>query len=109
MFASLKVLDTIWHLRSLLISLIKLFIIHYSNVRPANISLEKNIRLNSLTIPSIVKSKGEISKNKTLVKNNNSLMKNRTSVPILDTLDLVGGLFSYLLMRMGNAFEQELL
>ena len=36
-------------------------IIHFSNVRPADIPLEKNIRLDPLTIPSVVKSEGEIS------------------------------------------------
>ena len=43
-------------------------IIHCSNVRPTDIPLEKNIRLNPLIIPSVVKSKGEISYDENFVK-----------------------------------------
>ena len=42
-------------------------IIHHSNVRSANIPLEKNIYLEPLTFPSVVKSKEEISYDENLV------------------------------------------
>ena len=46
-------------------------IIHRSNIRSADIPLEKNIRLDPLTIPSVVRSKEEISYDENFVKNNN--------------------------------------
>ena len=68
-------------------------IIHRSNVRPADIPLEKNIRLDPLIIPSVVKSKKEISYDENVVNNDDYLASNQPSVPILDTSDLVGRTF----------------
>ena len=68
-------------------------IIHHSNVRPANIPLDKNIHLDPLTIPHIVTSKRDLS-NKDITSTVSSTTKNdnffdsSTNVRILDTLEL---------------------
>ena len=68
--------------------------IHSSNVRPADIPLDKSIHLDPLTIPHVVTSKRELSnKNALNTTENDESFDNSTNAPILDTLDLVGRIF----------------
>ena len=68
-------------------------IIHLSNIRPANISLNMNICLNLLIIPTVVKSKRYLSDDAIVstihstIANDNSL-NSSTSVPILEISNL---------------------
>ena len=64
-------------------------IIHRSNVRPTYVPLDKKIRLEPLTVPCVVKSKGELSDDTDLVQNT----KIRAQIPILNTSDIVGRTF----------------
>ena len=65
-------------------------IIHCSNVRPADILLNKNIFLNPLTIPCVVTSKRELSnKDASNTTENDESFDSLTNIPILDTSDLV--------------------
>ena len=73
-------------------------IIYYSNIRPADVPLDKNIRYDSLTIPHVVTSNRDLFnkniKSTTLdTTENNKSFDSSTNTHILDTLDLVGRTF----------------
>ena len=73
-------------------------IIHRSNIRPTNTPLDKNIYLDPLTVPKIVKSKRDPSNNETVtttlstIADGNSL-SNTPHVPIINPSDLIGRTF----------------
>ena len=73
-------------------------IIHRSNVRPADVPLDKNIRLDPLTVPCVVKSKRDTSDDDTASTEPSTIaddesLESLTPIPILDTSDLVGRTF----------------
>ena len=69
-------------------------IIHYSNIRPANVPFNKNVHLILLIIPIVIKSKRDLSDNAIVsttlstVANNDSL-NSLTPMPIFDISNLV--------------------
>ena len=66
-------------------------IIYRSNVRPADVLLNKNNFLNPLTILRVVTSKREVSnKDVSNTTENGKSFDSLTNMPILDTSDLVG-------------------
>ena len=69
-------------------------IIYRSNVRPADVLLDKNICLDPLNIPCVVTSKRELSNKDALnTTENDESFDSSTNIPILDTSDLLGRTF----------------
>ena len=84
-------------------------VIHRSNVRPANIPLEKNTRLNPLTVQKIVKLKRDLSDNDntttaaSTIRDDESL-SDMPSMPIINPSCLMGRTFLMPTHKNGQHF-----
>ena len=89
-------------------------IIYRSSTRSANIPLEKNIYLNPLTIPRVVKSKKDLSYNdiaptRPSTITDDEFLYSLTSVPILDISDLVKRTFLMLNNKNGERLQLRII
>jgi len=95
-------------------------IIYYSNIRPANVPLNKNICLDLLIIPTVIKSKGDFLDDRTVstilsTVANNDFLNSLTLVSILDMSNLISRTFliptnengQYLQVRIVKAIEDQ--